>query len=1273
MKRLLLFPAILLSLACLAAARPAVAAETDPTDSRASALASALDRERGDPRALATVAALADLQDDVEDLAPIAAAYARVAGDPAAHPEVRALARMGLASVARSRGDLALAARELAPLGFVRSWQVIGPFDDEGKRGHAHAYPPESEQDLAARYPGKTREVGWSALPPEAAEDGFVHLGATLRPAREVTAYALAVVEAAREERVHLRVGASGATKVWVNGVLALDDPGYHPARPDQRAVAVTLRRGPNRLLVKLSHQDGQLGFFARVTRPGGDALPLRALAPPFPAPTRGAAPRPERLRTAVEALAARARVAPPESVGRARYELAAALDLVKPFDARTRRAAEEARRAADAAPRSLDAQLLAARLEEDPNRRRERLEAAFRAAPHAQRALLALARHHLERGEPARAVPLLRRARAAAPGDVAARLALADALDAAGLSARARQERLATAAEHPRHPAAVRAAANAARAEGRAEEGARLLAAELALRFDDASARASLVQARVERGDVDGALALLADAIRLSPAGLEERLRAASLLAGAGRAEEAERAFSELLRICPEETDVLDRRGEVRLRAGRTADALADFHASLELRPQNARVKDLVRALEPERERFERPYAQDARALAAAAPAPQPDDDALVLSESKVTRVHPSGLSSAWTQLVVKVFTQRGVDRFRSHAFGYSPDRQEVRVERARVIRPDGTVIESHHESDRSTSEPWYRLYYDTRARTVSFPALSAGDVLELAVRVDDVAGENLLSDYFGELVFVGDTTRKLRFDYVLLTPAQRRIYAAEPRMPRVARSERTLAGGIVERRWTATDVARIRPEPGMPGWSDVSPYVHVSTYASWSDVQRFWWGLVREQVEPTPEVREQALAIARQVLTDRHPGRDPLAATAAAAPAQARLGAVSDAGELDPGDPGAALPPLPPDDELAVIRAVHAFVVTNTRYVGLEVGIHGFKPYRVDQILERRFGDCKDKASLTYAMLRALGIDSRLVLLRMKRLGRVPESPASLAVFNHAILHVPKYRLWLDGTATYSGSGDVPAEDRGAAVLVVDPGGKPWFGTVPEARPEENRTESRFDVALSADGAARVHGASRIAGVQAPSYRQAYQAEHDRRAAFEHAFAPTFPGLEVKEVVLTDLGRLEEPVGVDFTLDVPRFAEKDGSGLRLLPFGQARSYVETWAPLASRALELAVGEPHENRFTFRYALPAGWAAVEVPPPQRLDAPFATFEVSYRSEPGALVAEGHIVLKATRIPPADYGAFRSFAAAIDRALASPVRLAPASATGPAR
>ena len=1218
----------------------------DPAAARLEALAGRLAEDRRSARGLPAIAEVALLAEEAPELARVVQVLAAAADDRGAHPEVRALARLELAKVERARGNLQRSAAHLRRLGLVTAWKVVGPFDDEGKRGFDEPFPPERALDLAAPMPGKVREVAWRDLPAEAVVQGFVHLGGAVLPSREAVAYALAVVDAPRDERVRLWIGASGAAKVFVNGALALADRGYHPARLDQHGAVVSLRKGPNRILVKLCHQSGRFGFYLRLADERGDgrAFPAGDLAARAPSP--GAAPAPVAGAVAeLERRAAAARGGRAE--GEARLDLAAALEARQSSDAQDARAAHEARRAAELLPRSVEARLLAARLEDDHGRRRQQVDAAVAAAPGDPRALLALAEDELEQGRPHAAVRLLDRAIAAAPRWAAPRVARVEALERAGLGARSALEAAEVARAFPTVPGAVRAAARAARRLGRDEEAAARLRTLLALRFDDPEARGALGQLLVQRGDVAGAAALSAEALRLDPSDVLERLALAALLAANDRGEEAEAAFAAALALSPDDPDVHERRGRARLVAGRTAEGRADLEHALELRPQSPELKELVRSLEPARERFERPYLLDAPALARAAPAPLADEDAIVLGELKVTRVLASGLSATFSQTVVKVLTPRGADAFRRQGLSWSPDRQEVKVERARVWKPDGSAVDAHEESERSASEPWYRLYYDTRARTLSFPALAPGDVLEVAWRVEDVAGENLLSDYFGDLTFLEEGTRKARTDWVLLVPASRKLHASVP--PGVERSERALPGGVVEHRFTARDVPRIVGEPGMPGWSEVARHVHVSTYASWDEVGRFYWGLVRDQLRPSEEVRRTAERLAREALAKRPPPRNGGAVAQPAALA-VPAGGWSEA------------------DQRAVVRAIYDFVVSQTRYVGLEFGIHGYKPYRVDDVLRRRFGDCKDKASLMHALLEAVGIDSRLVLLRMKRLGKIAEAPASLAVFNHAILYVPGLDLWLDGTASWSGSGDLPGEDRGASVLVVSPDGPARFGAIPDARPEENRVETSLEVALAADGGAAVAGRSRIRGAQAPQYRRAYVSEHDRRAQLEKAFNRTFPGLRVRSVAMSDLSRIEDDVEMQFALEAPRYAQPDGGGLRFTPFGAAAGYVETWASLAERRHDLLVGEPGENRFSYRFALPAGYAVLELPEDAAGDGPDAAYAVRYRAADGAVTVEGHVTLKSGRVPAARYPAFRELAAGIDRAFARRIRIAPAPA-----
>ena len=350
-------------------------------------------------------------------------------------------------------------------------------------------------------------------------------------------------------------------------------------------------------------------------------------------------------------------------------------------------------------------------------------------------------------------------------------------------------------------------------------------------------------------------------------------------------------------------------------------------------------------------------------------------------------------------------------------------------------------------------------------------------------------------------------------------------------------------------------------------------------------------------------------------------------------------------------------------------MVAALYGFVVTQTRYVGLEFGIHGYKPYRVDQVLERRFGDCKDKASLTHALLEAVGLDSKLVLLRMRRLGRVPERPASLAVFNHAILWVPSLDLWLDGTASYTGTRELP----GGGPRRLGAGGRAGRHAALRPHPRRGAGGEPAGEPLRPGALGRRLGAGRSAGRGWPACRPRptgapTRARATRRSTLEAAFNRNFPGLAVEQVTLSDLDKLEEDVRMDFVLQVPRWAERDGAGLRFSPFGRGAGYAETWASLAERRHDLVLGSPTVNRFQYRVTLPPGWRAGALPEPATGETPQAAFSVAWRRDGDAVVAEGFVTFRAAVVPAASYPAFRDLMTRLDRALGRTVTAAPAGA-----
>jgi tetratricopeptide (TPR) repeat protein len=1212
---------------CLAAAVPAPFEEVEPStlpeptpklsDPIVAELegyrASALSHLRSLEAALPLLRAF-NLRDQLGSLVPLVRLYDAFADSPFTPPPTRALARFLLLQLQRSRGRMPLAAEQLQRLGLLTRFWAVGPFDNEGKGGCNTAYPPEAALDLSAKYPGKARPVAWRRLP-DLGRDGFIDLAQAIQPADETVTYALTVLEAPSDQRAVLHLGTSGASRLFVNGARVFADDAYHPPRFDQAQVAVTLRKGQNRVLLKLCQESGPYGFYLRVSGPNGEAPGALSSSAPdsLPSPLR-AVPGHQLVPSLVDFFRRRAQTARDD--GRARADYAEMLTYSQTFDQKDRRDAAEAAQAARLLPKDPAVQGVAAATADDPNERRRYLEAALAASPGHPAASAALARHLLTRDYPRRALAVLDAALERSPGSFPLSLLKARALDDLGQRRQAASLVESLARDFPDRPDVVREAARLARRRDRVREAVALRRVAVALRFDDLESRRALAAELSDLGEPEAALKECREINALDPWDTRAWMRTGELAAANSRADEARAAFARAREIAPQDAELFEREGRALARLSDSQGAIASLERALELKPQNAQVKEALKAMRREGKGFGEDLAYEAQKLIAENP-PLAGEDAVVLADLTAVKVFQSGLASRFQQLVLRVQSVRGVESERSQWITYSPDRQDLKILRARVIRPDGSVIESHGESERSLSDTSSKLYYDARARLISFPTLAPGDVLELAFRLDDTANDNLLSDYFGDVATLQTEQPKANYAYVLQAPPGRTIYASAPGLKLDVKEEK-LPDGSVLHRWSARQVPKLVAEPGMPGRSEVAASLHVSTYKDWDAVGRYYWGLVRDPLTPTEEIR----AAAREILAS-----------------------------------------VPKGDELAAIRAVYGFVVSRTRYVGLEFGIHGYKPYKVDKVLARRFGDCKDKASLMHALLEALGIDSRLVLLRMRRLGRIDPWPASLAVFDHAILYVPKHDLWLDGTAEHYGSRELPVEDRGAQVLVIEPAGGSKLSQIPEAKAESNLTRSDYEVALTATGASTLKGRTVVAGQGAPEYRQTYQAPATRRQTFEQGWARAFPGLSVKALSFSDLADIEKDVELTYELDIPRFAQPEDDALTFAPFGQGATYVESWAALSARKQALVLPQPWTNRFVHRYLLPKGFSASELPADVSVKSPFGAVALRYHAEGDALVAEGEVALGISRVAPAEYPAFRAFLGRIDRALGRKIKL----------
>ena len=150
---------------------------------------------------------------------------------------------------------------------FITDWNLIGPFDAPDMSYLQVAYPPETEIDLSQTYEGKDgNQVGWKKMTAE--PSGFMGLENRIFPSERGIVYGLVSVFSPDNREALMLVGSDDGVRIWLSGELVHTNPTYRGAYPDQDRIAVTLKKGWNRLLVKVLQGGGGWGYYVRFVDP---------------------------------------------------------------------------------------------------------------------------------------------------------------------------------------------------------------------------------------------------------------------------------------------------------------------------------------------------------------------------------------------------------------------------------------------------------------------------------------------------------------------------------------------------------------------------------------------------------------------------------------------------------------------------------------------------------------------------------------------------------------------------------------------------------------------------------------------------------------------------------------------------------------------------------------------------------------------------------------------------------------------------------------------
>jgi cellulose synthase operon protein C len=1153
-------------------------------------------------------------------------------------PDVRAYAGVLGAFARARRGDQKTATDRVRALGYVSSFLVVGPFDNDGKAGLDQVFEPEAELTApitpGRAFAGKERPVRYRGVS-NAFPFGWLDASALVRPETKVCIYASAFVRDDKLTRgtrkIRVYVGTGGAFKLFWNGRESLKDTAYRGHDFDRAGVELELAPGPNPLLLKVCGEENAPELSVRLADDQGAPDPrlmtsidvgdsqkaaerLQAEAkkakPIGKGPAKQPAPKPDKAIGPVplfERLVAAKKPRARDLEAYARY-----LADTQGDDPALHLARDLSQRAAEAEP-TIERYLLASRLAEDRNQQNEWLgkaEALAKKTGKTPKDLLnARAVHRRNSPNWRDASPIFDRVLAEDPDDILALAGRVELYNMAGLPRTALGVLEQAVRRQPESVNLLNMYGSQLRLLGRAADASEAEERYAMRRFDDGNYLTQMIDlaiARRSRADAERWVDRLLAAYNGNQWALGVAARAYRSL---GQPERATATYKRSLELAPEDVGTLRALSELQGELGKRDEQLLSLREILRIRPQDRDVREYLEHLEPAKPRPDEAYAWASDKFLKQRFAVTSGQPRRTLRDLTVTTVFDNGLSSQFRQVVFQPLTEPAAAAGRQYGFAYESDRQVVQLRGAKVYRADGKVDEAVEYGEGSADDPSISMYTSARTFYVQFPRLEPGDVVELRYRVDDVTPRNEFGNYFGEIVALQGGEPVQNAEYVLITPKDRAFYF-DQNIPKLTQQS-SVVGNQRVYRFNADNIPALNPEPAMPPWPEVLGSVHVSTYKNWDDLGRWYWGLIKDQFDLDEETRKLAKKITEGKTT-----------------------------------------------ELDKVKAVYKWVIENTRYVALEFGIYGYKPRRCVQTVARGWGDCKDKATVIATLLKEIGIKSTIVVTRTRMRGDLRSKIASFAPFDHAIAYVPSLDLYLDGTAEHTGIYELPKMDVGAVVLRVNEG-KAELTRIPYADPEKNFLRRELFVELDPKGAGKLEIEYATGGYNAASWRDAYGAEATRRERMTRDLGGDFPGVSINEgpqgLTTSDLSNNEEKVVIKVRALAPGFARNEGDTLSM-PVTSGFRLTPNFASLSQRRQPVELIAFTSIDDTYRVKLPAGAKVLSLPTEANGSSQFGTYSVKVEQAKGEVIVRSKLQVKVPRIEPADYQAWKRFCEAADSA-----------------
>ncbi len=324
--------------------------------------------------------------------------------------------------------------------------------------------------------------------------------------------------------------------------------------------------------------------------------------------------------------------------------------------------------------------------------------------------------------------------------------------------------------------------------------------------------------------------------------------------------------------------------------------------------------------------------------------------------------------------------------------------------------------------------------------------------------------------------------------------------------------------------------------------------------------------------------------------------------------------------------------------------VALIYEYLQKNFRYVSIQLGIGGYKPFPAKFTDEKKYGDCKGLSFFMNAALKSVGVKSYTALINSQYNDEPVIEKFPHNEFNHMILCVPQAKdtIWLECTSNSIDFAHLSeSTENRYALLLTEQGGV--LAATPKSRAAFNAVTSSTIISLNEDGSGKVSSNFANGGVYKMIANEILESKKDEQKVMLVEY------LGFKQPDVFTVGGKNDALNIELEIEkIPQFST--GSKMFINP---------RINPIWMSVLPKAEGRKEDYFFRYPfvktdttiYNLPADFIAESVPPARELTCDYGTFKTDYKyvKEKNQVVCIAKLELAQLRIPVAKYAEVKKF------------------------